>query len=93
VKNRLANFREYKIPLLGRDVTVTDVPIQNADEKVSEYVLEDGVRLKVRTVVTAALRIKDQYDGDGNPIYFLKNSIFCSAVNVPTNLRKPSKDK
>ena len=80
--------RRYKVPLLGRDTDVTEVPIQSMSEKVSTYELEDGATLAVRAVVTAVLRVEGQYDNDGNPVYLLKNNIVVTPTSVPDNLRK-----
>ncbi len=82
--------RQTKLTILGREVDVTEVPIKEMDERSSSYVLEDGSRVNVRCVITAVLRVNGQFDGDGNPVYFLKNSIVATPIDVPANLRKSS---
>jgi len=60
-----------KIPMLGFEIDVVDVPVVKADEQLSTYVLEDGSVLKVRGVATSVLRVDGQYLPDGSPVYFI----------------------
>jgi len=78
-----------RLPFLGREIDATEVPIVNASEKISTYDLEDGAQLRVRTVVTAVMRVDNEWDGDGNPMYVLKTSVVLTPMNVPANLRRP----
>jgi hypothetical protein len=59
-----------KLPLLGFEVDVTEVPVVEMHEYFNEYKLEDGTVLKVKGSVTTILRVDNQYQPDGNPIYF-----------------------
>jgi hypothetical protein len=61
-----------KIPLFGKEVDVADVPITRATENFSEYELEDGSMLRVKSVVTSILRVEGQFNPvDGSPVYLV----------------------
>jgi hypothetical protein len=74
--------RKETISLLGRNVQVTNVPVVKKNEQASEYELEDGSTIQFRAVATAVLRIDGQYDGEGDPIYIVKNG---TVVTVTTS--------
>lgn len=57
------------IVLNGESLATQKVPVVKSDEKVSEYLLEDGTTLLVRTVITGVYRFEDKQDAHGNPIY------------------------
>lgn len=65
----------------------TPVGIQAAREEWSEYILEDGTKLRVRPILAEVLRVKGQYTPDGNPLYLTKASVVLSAQS-PKKLRK-----
>ncbi len=77
-----------KLPIFGLEVDVSDVPVVKADEAVGKYTLEDGTALKVRYVVTSALRVDGQYLPDGSPIYIVVASPVASVESSPL-MRKP----
>ena len=77
-----------KIPLLGQNVLVAEVPILKAEEKANEYTLEDGSVIRFRAVATAVLRLEGQYDADGNPVYLVKNGQVVTVMSAPENLRR-----
>lgn len=60
-----------KIPFLGLEINVSDIPVSKAEECVSRYELEDGTVLKVKSVATAMLRVDNQKLPDGSPIYIV----------------------
>ena len=60
-----------RIPMLGLEIDVADVPIKKATEFFNEYELEDGSFLKVKSVVTSVLRIEGQFGPDGKPVYIV----------------------
>jgi hypothetical protein len=68
-----------------RDAVSVDVVAQK--EPWTEYELEDGSIVKVRTVLLDCLRIDDEYDNDGNPVYMLKANGTMS-VTAPDSLRQ-----
>lgn len=60
-----------RLPMLGLEIDVADVPIRNATEFFNEYELEDGSFLKVKSVATSVLRVEGQFGPDGKPIYIV----------------------
>ena len=73
-----------KVPLLGSDTEVADVPIVKSDEVFNRYELEDGTILKVKNVATAVWRIEGQFNPlpDGRPIYIVLST---PVVNVESS--------
>jgi hypothetical protein len=78
-----------KLRLAGREVDVVDVPIKSATEAFVDYELEDGSKLRVKSVLTSALRLEGQNNlADGNPIYIVQTMPVVSVVSAPENLIK-----
>jgi hypothetical protein len=77
-----------KIPLLGREAEVADVPIVKSNEPWSEYELEDGSVVKFKSVASSVLRIEGQYNADGTPIYIVLSSPVVIVVSASDKLRK-----
>ena len=71
----------------GRQVQATPVEVNQAAERWNEYLLEDGAVLKIKLVLTKALRLDGTYDGEGNPVYVVQSTNVTS-VNAPDGLRK-----
>lgn len=78
-----------KIPLLGREVEVSDVPIKTLNEPWSQYELEDGTVIRFKSVANSIVRIEGQYDpANGFPIYLVFSSPVISVVSVSPNMTK-----
>jgi len=75
-----------KLPLFGREIDVSEVPVKSAEESVNRYVLEDGPVLKVKGVASSFLRLDGQYLPDGNPVYVVMMSPITTVESSP--LRK-----
>jgi hypothetical protein len=73
--------------ILGVKRTVTDVPISKAVEMFSEYELEDGSVIRVKSVATAILRIDGEFTGEGKPIYIIltmpNTYVISSKIHAP----------
>ena len=81
--------RKIKVPLQGggfADASVID--ISSSQEHWNQYLLDDGTVLKLKVVATEILRMDDQYDQEGNPIYVVKSTNVVSVI-VPEGLKKP----
>jgi hypothetical protein len=72
--------------ILGKEMEIADVPIVDMKEPSSEYQLEDGSVLRVRNVATAILRVQDQFNPDGTPVYLVLTT---PAVTVQKSTLKP----
>ena len=59
-----------------------------SDECWSEYILDDGSTLKVKTVLTDVYKIIGEFDFAGNPVYISQTNNVVS-VDAPDEIRKP----
>jgi hypothetical protein len=84
--------RKVKIPMPpdGRIVEGFEVPVIESTERWTEVKLEDGSVLRVKPSVLSAIRVPDQYDADGNPMYALKATNAMMVVEAPDRLKRPS---
>lgn len=62
--------KKTKLPLLGIEFDVTEVPVVEMKEYFNEYKLEDGTVVKVKGALASVVRVDNQFLPDGNPIYF-----------------------
>lgn len=76
------------VPIFGQNISATEVSVVKADEKVNEYELEDGSVIRFRVVATSILRIDDQYDAEGNPIYLVKNGQIVTVIKAGDRVRR-----
>jgi hypothetical protein len=72
----------------GREVDMIEMPFQTGAEHWNEYVVNDGSVVRLKTVVTDILKVEDQYDPSGSPVYFVKSSQVIS-VSPSNGARKP----
>jgi hypothetical protein len=78
-----------RIPLLGREVEVADVPIAKSAEPWGQYELEDGSVVRFKSVATSILRIEGQHNpNDGLPMYLVLSTPVVQVISAPENLRK-----
>jgi hypothetical protein len=82
--------RKTKVPIQGTNETVdgVEVPVEESNERWSEFKLEDGTVLKIKMTVISAVRVEGQFDQAGNPIYVLNMTPVMAVVDVPERLRK-----
>lgn len=66
----------------------SEVPVAQATERWSEVTLEDGTVLRVKPNVMSAIRMDDQYDADGNPVYAVKGNQIITIASTPASLRR-----
>lgn len=76
---RKANFQ-------GREVDAEDLEFETEKECWNSYILEDGTRLKMKSVVAKVLRL-EAFNDAGEPIYLVNSSNLLSA-DVPENLKE-----
>ncbi len=82
----MANKIRIKLPD-GREADATSIEINQASEQWNHYLLDDGSTLKVKLVITKALRIDNEYDVEGNPVYMFQSTNVTSVVS-PENLKR-----
>lgn len=68
-----------------KDGVVTEV-VRSA-EHWNEYTLEDGTALRLKPVITEVLRIENEFDSDGNPVYIVRSTNVLS-VDASEKVRK-----
>lgn len=77
-----------KILFNGQQVDASLVPVRSSQEPWSEYILDDGTLIRLRSVVTEVYRIDNMYDPEGNPVYQVKSSNVASAIPSEDSKRK-----
>ena len=80
--------REVQVPLGDRMVDGFDIPIRDSSEKWSEFELEDGTIIRAKVNLISAVRVKDQHDQAGNPVYVISAAPVVGVVNVSKGPRK-----
>ena len=83
----MAGTRKFRSPG-GDEVEAEVVGFRAAGEHWNEYLLEDGTVFKIKLVLTEIVRLKDQYDAKGDPVYAATHTQV-TAVDAPENLRRP----
>jgi hypothetical protein len=79
--------RKKKVPWQGQIVDGTEVSFQTSREPWTEYLLDDGSVIKLKTVATEVIRLENTYDPSGDPIYTVKSTQIV-AVSANEKLRK-----
>ena len=72
----------------GRDVDALEVRFKSNHEEWNEYTIDDGSVLRMKTIISEVLRLTDEYDPEGNPVYIVKSANML-AVKSPDHLKKP----
>lgn len=76
-----------KIFYEGKEVEATEITVVNEDEPWNTYDLNDGTKIKTKSVLAQVYRIEELYDSIGRPIYlFTKQTI--TSITSPDGLRK-----
>jgi hypothetical protein len=73
----------------GRQAQATDVPVDTANEKWSEYTLEDGTVFKAKINLISVVRVENEYDPQGFPVYQFNAAPAFAFVQVPDKLKRP----
>ena len=66
----------------------TVVDIVESTERFSELKLSDGAILKTKMSAIEVIRINDQWDRDGNPVYHVKSHNLVAVSMVPDELKR-----
>lgn len=59
----------------------------------NEYKLADGTTLKIKTVLRRVIRLIDQHNDDGSPIYYVNTQNVVRATKVPKGLMGKAKKR
>lgn len=75
-----------KFEFQGQEHWGEEVEFETEHEGFNTYILHDGTKLKMKTVVSQVIRL-EAYKPDGEPLYLINSTQVVSAI-VPDNLRK-----
>jgi hypothetical protein len=79
--------RTRKVPLPGGNEGEAEViSFRASNENWNDYLLDDGTVLRMKLVVTEVLRVTNQYDQQGNPVYMV-TSTNVMAIDAPDELK------
>ena len=74
--------REVQVPLGDRMVDGFDIPIEESAERWSEFTLEDGTIVRAKVNLISVVRVKNERDQAGNPLYVINVAPIIGVVNV-----------
>lgn len=75
-----------KYTFQGREAEGTEVAFEAEREGFNTYILEDGTKLKFKSVVTKIVRLKE-FTEDGSPIYWVRSANIVAA-DCPPSLKR-----
>jgi len=82
----MSKIEQFRLPN-GDMVDAEDIEITQSSEHWNQYLLEDNSVIKMKLVTTKIVRLVNQYDQMGNPVYFI-NSTNVVSVECPDSLKK-----
>lgn len=76
---------KIKVPFLNPDGTITQeigtlVKVTEANEPWSEYILEDGTKLRMKQTVVSVAKLNATGAGDDDPIYSVQSQQTLSVI-------------
>ncbi len=77
-----------KIKYQERDVVGVVVPFDVINDNWSEFHLKDGTTIKMRPIVKSIVRLEDEYDQNGDPIYIVQSDPLVMLSNTSEHLRR-----
>jgi hypothetical protein len=80
--------RQIPMPPDNKLVDAWEVPIATSTERWSEFELEDGSVIRAKVNAVGFIRIENQYDPDGNPIYAMLAQNVHVIGSVPDKLKR-----
>lgn len=72
----------------GNVVEGVEVGVAESLERFSDVTLEDGTSIKTKLSVIIAVRVDDQWDDEGNPIYIVKSQNILTVIDSPEHLKR-----
>jgi hypothetical protein len=83
----MSNSNKVKVPLpTGGEGT--NVQVEESAERWSEFKLGDGTVVRAKVTMMSAVRLDNQYDQLGNPMYVTNLTPIMVIVSVPDTLKK-----
>jgi len=78
---------KIKIKFNGKDADAIPVEVSQESAPWNTYLLEDQSVIKLKVVLTKAVRVEDEYDPEGNPVYLVQSTNIVK-VESPDSLKK-----
>ena len=75
------------VPYKGGQAQGEDVEFEPEHEGFNSYILADGTRLKLKTVILEIVRLDSEFNQAGEPVYVVRSQNVLAAV-VPDSLKK-----
>ena len=72
----------------GNSVTGNLVEVEEATERFSDIKLADGTLIRIKPVVVEVVRVDEQWDNEGNPVYVVRSTNVMTVNNVADTLKK-----
>jgi hypothetical protein len=79
--------KDVEIPYQGKLEKAEELQATEVKEGWSEYTVEDGSTIRVRSVIGRLVKLRDIYSDSGEPIYLIRSSTVMSG-DVPPHLMK-----
>jgi len=81
--------KKSKVDLPGfGSVDAVEVSVLESTECWTEVKLDDGSSIRLKFVILGAVRVENQWDANGNPLYGVKVNDVMVVTNAPDHLRK-----
>jgi hypothetical protein len=82
--------RKTKVQMIpgGPFVDGVEVGVASSSEKWNEYTLEDGTKIRLKPILIEVIRVTDQYDPEGNPLYVTKAQPIVTILEVQEKLKR-----
>jgi len=64
------------------------VQVDESTERWSEFKLDDGTIVRVKSTIVQAIRVPGQFDARGLPMYWINVQSMMSVVSAPDELQK-----
>lgn len=84
--------RKVKIAHKGKEKDGIDLDFKTLKEEWNEYDLEDGSRIRLKSVISNIVKVPNEFDEEGNPVYVVRSTNIL-AVSSPDYLRKGAAKK
>jgi hypothetical protein len=82
--------RKVKVPLpTGQVAEGSEVSIDTSTDRFCDVQLEDGTVFRIKPNIISVVRVDNQYDAEGNPLYLIKSNAIINLVTVPDHLHDP----
>lgn len=83
--------KKMEMDIQGQKVMATILDFKTLNEEWNVYDLEDGTKVKIKTIATKIIRVEGAYNKDGDPVYQVQSTNVVT-TDVPQKLKlKPTR--